>query len=78
MFIFVLPGLLFYVIVRSGTISGLAVENSKEVYGLMLKSLLPTGLFGVMAAALMAALMGNLIVSDSATERETPRKRRIV
>ena len=59
-FIFVLPGLLFYVIVRNGTISGLAVGNSKEVYGLMLKSLLPTGLFGVMAAALMAALMGNL------------------
>ena len=26
----------------------------------MIKSLLPTGLFGVMAAALMAALMGNL------------------
>ena len=59
-FIFVLPGLLFYVIVRNGTIGGLAVDNSKEVYGLMLKSLLPTGLFGVMAAALMAALMGNL------------------
>ena len=38
----------------------MTVENSKEVYGLMIKSLLPTGLFGVMAAALMAALMGNL------------------
>ncbi|MHB8897878.1 MAG: sodium:solute symporter family transporter, partial [Thermoguttaceae bacterium] len=59
-FIFVLPGLLFYVILKQGTLAGVRVENSKEVYGLMIKSLLPTGLFGVMAAALMAALMGNL------------------
>lgn len=34
--------------------------SSKEVYGLMITSLLPKGLFGVLAAALMAALMGNL------------------
>ena len=59
-FIFVLPGLLFYVILHNGSIPGLRVDNSKEVYGLMIRSLLPTGLFGVMAAALMAALMGNL------------------
>ena len=59
-FIFVLPGLLFYVILKNGMISGVSVENSKEVYGLMIKSLLPSGLLGVMAAALMAALMGNL------------------
>jgi SSS family solute:Na+ symporter len=59
-FIFVLPGLIFYVILKSGTLAGVSVTNSKEVYGLMIKSLLPTGLFGVMAAALMAALMGNL------------------
>jgi len=59
-FIFVLPGLLFYVIIRQGMLSGVTVENSKEVYGTMIKTLLPTGLFGVMAAALMAALMGNL------------------
>lgn len=34
--------------------------SSKEVYGLMIRKLMPVGLFGVMAAALMAALMGNL------------------
>ncbi len=34
--------------------------SSKETYGLMIKNLMPVGLFGVMAAALMAALMGNL------------------
>lgn len=60
LFIFVLPGLLFLVIVQKNLVPGLAVENSKEVYGLMIKTLLPSGLFGVMAAALMAALMGNL------------------
>jgi SSS family solute:Na+ symporter len=59
-FIFVLPGLLFYTILKMKLLKGVSVENSKEVYGLMIKSLLPAGLFGVMAAALMAALMGNL------------------
>ena len=59
-FIFVLPGLMFHVLVSQKALPGVAVENSKEVYGVMIRSLLPTGLFGVMAAALMAALMGNL------------------
>ncbi len=59
-FIFVLPGLMFYVILRTGGLKGVHVTNSKEVYGIMIKELLPGGLFGVMAAALMAALMGNL------------------
>jgi len=38
----------------------ITVMTSKETYGLMIKNLMPVGLFGVMAAALMAALMGNL------------------
>ena len=59
-FIFVLPGLMFYVILKDDLLTGIKVDNSKEVYGLMIKSLLPSGLLGVMAAALMAALMGNL------------------
>ena len=40
--------------------SNVTVMSSKETYGLMIKNLMPVGLFGVMAAALMAALMGNL------------------
>jgi SSS family solute:Na+ symporter len=59
-FIFVLPGLLFYVIIKQNLLPGVTVPNSKEVYGIMIKSLLPAGVFGIMAAALMAALMGNL------------------
>jgi len=39
---------------------GVQLMSSKETYGLMIRNLMPTGLFGVMAAALMAALMGNL------------------
>jgi SSS family solute:Na+ symporter len=34
--------------------------HSKEVYGVMIRKLLPMGVLGVLAAALMAALMGNL------------------
>lgn len=60
LFIFVLPGLLFAVILQRQLLPGVEVTNSKEVYGVMINSLLPAGLFGVMAAALMAALMGNL------------------
>jgi len=60
LFIFVLPGLLFYAILKQGGLPGVEIHDSKEVYGIMIKSLLPTGLFGVLAAALMAALMGNL------------------
>lgn len=59
-FIFVLPGLLFYVLLKQGAMEGVAVKDSKEVYGIMIKSLLPSGVLGVMSAALMAALMGNL------------------
>lgn len=60
LFIFVLPGLLFYAILKQGGLPGVEVTDSKEVYGTMIKTLLPHGLFGVIAAALMAALMGNL------------------
>lgn len=60
LFLFVLPGLLFYVIVQQGLIPGATVTNSKEVYGVMVEQLLPPHFFGIMVAALMAALMGNL------------------
>lgn len=58
-FIFVLPGLIFYAILDKG-IMNIEVTNSKEVYAIMIKQLLPVGLTGVMAAALMAALMSTV------------------
>ncbi|HPG41975.1 MAG TPA: sodium:solute symporter [bacterium] len=58
-FIFVLPGLVFYAILDKGIMT-IPVNNSKEVYALMIQYLLPAGLTGVMAAALMAALMSTV------------------
>jgi SSS family solute:Na+ symporter len=42
------------------TPSGIRPYKSKEVYAVMIKKLLPVGVLGLLAAALMAALMGNL------------------
>lgn len=39
---------------------GVVVLQSKEVYAVMIRKFLPIGVLGVIAAALMAALMGNL------------------
>jgi SSS family solute:Na+ symporter len=59
-FLFVLPGLLFYVIVQQNLTPVGEGFDSKGVYGIMVERLLPPHLFGVMVAALMAALMSNL------------------
>ncbi len=40
--------------------SGVRIYQSKEVYAVMIRKLLPAGMLGLLAAALMAALMGNL------------------
>jgi solute:Na+ symporter, SSS family len=42
------------------TPAGIHPYRSKEVYAVMIKKLLPSGVVGLLAAALMAALMGNL------------------
>lgn len=80
-FLFVLPGLMFYAIVKSGgfedlrvlwqedaTRPGLEIAingnwkaiETKEAYTQMIVRLLPSGLTGVMAAALIAALMSTV------------------
>jgi SSS family solute:Na+ symporter len=80
-FLFVLPGLMFYVMVDSGSFPDLksvwadgsykaglvqivdGVETSiptSEAYTLMIQRLLPTGGTGLMAAALIAALMSTV------------------
>ncbi|PWU06568.1 MAG: sodium:solute symporter [Verrucomicrobia bacterium] len=65
LFIFVLPGLLFFAIIQQNHLP--APHDTKEVYGLMIQTLLPHGLLGIMAAALMAALMGNLASAANST-----------
>lgn len=66
-FIFVLPGLFAYTLVQSGhlDVSSLGVDakgnvNSKGIYTLMITQLLPSGLIGVLVAALLSGLMSQV------------------
>lgn len=57
-FIFVLPGVTLLALINQGQFKPL--EDSKDAYSYLIKNLLPTGLTGVMAAALLAALMSTV------------------
>jgi len=57
-FIFVLPGTLCLALIRQGKLPPL--DESKNTYAFLITHLLPTGLTGVMAAALLAALMSTV------------------
>jgi SSS family solute:Na+ symporter len=55
-FLLVLPGLICAALVHQGKLPEL--KDTKDAFTVMVANLLPTGLKGVMAAALMAAIMG--------------------
>jgi SSS family solute:Na+ symporter len=57
-FLFVLPGLVAYGLVKQGSLP--APQNSADVYSLLINNILPVGLKGVVAAALLAALMSTV------------------
>ena len=59
MFIFVLPGLLCYALVRQGKLPN-ELTDSADAYAFLISRLLPVGLKGVVAAALLAALMSTV------------------
>lgn len=65
-FIFVLPGLFAYTLSKAGLldISALTdaqgVVNSKGIYTVMITQLLPSGLIGIVAAALLSGLMSQI------------------
>jgi SSS family solute:Na+ symporter len=69
-FIFVLPGLFAYTLAKSGKLdisalqsldaSGNVITNSKGIYTLMISQLLPSGLIGVLIAALLSGLMSQV------------------
>lgn len=65
-FIFVLPGLLAYTLSVSGKLDVSTLTNaegvvdSKGIYAVMITKLLPTGVVGLMIAALLAALMSTV------------------
>jgi solute:Na+ symporter, SSS family len=56
-FIFLIPGIIAYGLKLKGLIT---YEKADEVFPTLVKSLLPTGLKGLVAAGLMAALMSSL------------------
>jgi len=68
-FIFVLPGLLAYTLYRTDVldlssittlVDGKAVIESKGIYTLLITQLLPTGLTGILVAALLSGLMSQI------------------
>jgi SSS family solute:Na+ symporter len=69
-FIFVLPGLLAFVLVQKGMFNisslqsmnaaGETVINTKGIYTLMITQLVPTGLVGILVAALLSGLMSQI------------------
>jgi SSS family solute:Na+ symporter len=69
-FIFVLPGLFAYTLAQSGKLdlssvttineAGEKIVNSKGIYTVMITQLLPSGLIGVLAAALLSGLMSQV------------------
>jgi SSS family solute:Na+ symporter len=59
MFIFVLPGLVCLGLIQKGVLTA-PLEDSEDVYAYMISNLLPVGLKGLVAAALLAALMSTV------------------
>ncbi len=68
-FIFVLPGLFAWTLAQTGKldvsslktiVNGQEVINSKGIYTLMITQLLPTGLIGILVAALLSGLMSQI------------------
>ncbi|MGN6494341.1 MAG: sodium:solute symporter [Agriterribacter sp.] len=69
-FIFVMPGLFAYALYKTGSIDlsslptimqdGNVVPDSKGIYTLMITQLVPTGLVGILVAALLSGLMSQI------------------
>lgn len=68
-FIFVMPGLFAYTLAQSGYLdisaikviqNGKEIVSSKGIYTLMIMQLIPTGLVGVLVAALLSGLMSQI------------------
>ncbi|TWT82550.1 Sodium/glucose cotransporter [Planctomycetes bacterium CA13] len=59
LFIFVLPGLMCAALIKQGKLPD-ELANSADTYAFMIGHLLPVGLKGIVAAALLAALMGTV------------------
>ena len=59
-FILVLPGLICYALVKQNHFNGLEPASSEDAYSFMIEQLMPEGLRGIVAAALLAAAMSTV------------------
>ncbi|NQZ60111.1 MAG: sodium/solute symporter [Lentisphaeraceae bacterium] len=69
-FIFIIPGVMFYAMIHKGIlpesvmptkmVDGKSVIDTSQTYAVMIRELLPVGLKGVVAAALLSALMSTV------------------
>jgi len=65
-YLFIIPGLICFALVKSGKVPGLTAafatdaKASQGAFPLMVKHLLPAGLRGIVVAGLLSALMGSL------------------
>jgi SSS family solute:Na+ symporter len=60
-YLFIIPGLICFALVKSGKVPALAEGfDAQSAFPLMVKNLLPPGLRGIVVAGLLSALMGSL------------------
>ncbi|MGD1030605.1 MAG: sodium:solute symporter [Opitutaceae bacterium] len=60
-YLFIIPGMICFALVKSGKVPGLAqAYDAQNAFPLMVKYLLPVGLRGIVVAGLLSALMGSL------------------
>jgi len=60
-YLFIIPGLICYALVKSGKVPELAQNfDAQKAFPLMVKNFLPAGLRGIVVAGLLSALMGSL------------------
>jgi SSS family solute:Na+ symporter len=60
-YLFIIPGLICFALVKSGKVPELAANfDAQNAFPLMVKHLLPEGLRGIVVAGLLSALMGSL------------------
>jgi SSS family solute:Na+ symporter len=59
-FVFVLPGAMCYALIKQGVLDGKSLHGSADTYAFLIRELLPTGLKGLVAAAMLAAIMSTV------------------
>jgi SSS family solute:Na+ symporter len=59
-FVFVLPGTICYALIKQDILDGSSLHGSADTYAFLIRELLPPGLKGLVAAAMLAAIMSTV------------------